>query len=218
MSQQVPINNAWLIDIGNDARLEGFILSINSGAFISSVILEGDAIVITQVTEDKQFLIGFGRVFRMRYQLAATHYYFDGFIPVSSAVSLKEVGIPELQGTETVRRVVWSDFTNALKKACNLEWDSFPVMTGENVKEQAHIRELMQDAMIDDLLGPAEGPEEEIIGMSVRDRYLVGKLAPKNTIITEEDELPDGGGDDDMEGPRDVTASTNQSLVPSSFG
>ena len=32
---------------------------------------------------------------------------------------------------------------------------------------------------MDDLLGPANGPREEVVGMSVRDRYLVGKLAPK---------------------------------------
>src|SRR5690606_29365454 len=31
----------------------------------------------------------------------------------------------------------------------------------------------------DDLLGPANGPEELVVDMSVRDRYLVGKLAPR---------------------------------------
>ena len=35
---------------------------------------------------------------------------------------------------------------------------------------------------MDDLLGPANGPNKLIKDMSVRDRYLVGKLAPRETL------------------------------------
>lgn len=48
----------------------------------------------------------------------------------------------------------------------------------ENQRERAYIRKLLQEAVEDDLLGPANGAHEMIIGMSVHDRYLVGKLAP----------------------------------------
>ena len=37
--------------------------------------------------------------------------------------------------------------------------------------------------MVDDLLGPAEGPYEWVVDMGVRDRYLVGKLAPQRLLI-----------------------------------
>ena len=36
-------------------------------------------------------------------------------------------------------------------------------------------------AVLDDLLGPAKGPREQIVDMSMRDRYLVGKLASMNS-------------------------------------
>jgi hypothetical protein len=46
-----------------------------------------------------------------------------------------------------------------------------------------------------DLLGPVSGPDEEIAEPSVRDRYLVGMLAPKRQELSPEefDELPNGG-------------------------
>ena len=49
----------------------------------------------------------------------------------------------------------------------------------DNASTQNYIRDLLEISVTDDLLGPAQGPEEDIIGMSVRDRYLVGKLSPK---------------------------------------
>ena len=53
--------------------------------------------------------------------------------------------------------------------------------------------------------------------MSVRDRYLVGKLAPKDTFLEEDqnDELDIEGED---EGERELDASRSQTLVPSSIG
>jgi hypothetical protein len=46
------------------------------------------------------------------------------------------------------------------------------------IEDQAYIRELLQLAVMDDLLGPAGGPRERIVDMGVRDRYLVGKAGP----------------------------------------
>ena len=77
-------------------------------------------------------------------------------------------------------------YLKQLKKITKFSWNDFPVLTGKTAREQAHIRNLMQFAVQDDLLGPAGGPEEEIIGMSVRDRYLVGKLAPIDVFQEEE--------------------------------
>src|SRR3546814_3306106 len=47
------------------------------------------------------------------------------------------------------------------------------------IHDAAYVRELLELATRDDLLGPANGPAELIVDMSVRDRYLVGKLAPR---------------------------------------
>ena len=46
------------------------------------------------------------------------------------------------------------------------------------IEDAVYVRELLQDSVRSDLLGPAGGPYEKIVGMSVRDRYLVGKLKP----------------------------------------
>ena len=56
--------------------------------------------------------------------------------------------------------------------------------------------------------------------MSVRDRYLVGKLAPPDTQVPDDqvEELPDAATGDPEGDDREADASTSQSLVPSSFG
>jgi len=107
-----------------------------------------------------------------------------------------------------------------LNTACGIEFTALPIFDGRTSLEQAHIRDLLQWAVEDDLLGPANGPEEEIIGMGVRDRYLVGKLAPPDTQVTEDqvEELPDTATTDPEGIDREANASTSQSLVPSSFG
>ena len=97
--------------------------------------------------------------------------------------------------------------------------------------------------------GPANGSNEQIVDMSVRDRYLVGKLAPMECnrggiegldgpLVTEgveaepEDLLVHEGRHDpgaefdsttgkvdaESEASDEIDSTSNQSLVPSSFG
>ena len=84
----------------------------------------------------------------------------------------------------------------------------------------AALRDELEQLVLQDLLGPAGGPEEELDEGSVRDRYLVGMLAPRDQqIVPEElDELaiPEEGSIED--GPNDDTALQITSLFPSSIG
>ena len=84
----------------------------------------------------------------------------------------------------------------------------------------AVLRDELEQLVLQDLLGPAGGPEEELDEGSVRDRYLVGMLAPKDQqIVPEElDELsvPEEGSLED--GLNDDTALQITSLFPSSIG
>ena len=66
------------------------------------------------------------------------------------------------------------------------------------------IREELERMVLKDLLGPVGGPEEEIDEPSVRDRYLVGMLAPKRQELCPEefDELPQGGSGPVEDGTR----------------
>src|SRR6266702_3927739 len=82
------------------------------------------------------------------------------------------------------------------------------------------LRDELERLVLLDLLGPAGGPEEELEDGSVRDRYLVGALAPREQRTTPEemDELaiPDDGGGEDS--ASDEGALQIATLCPSSLG
>src|SRR5262249_59314143 len=94
-------------------------------------------------------------------------------------------------------------------------------------------RTMLEEMVVGDLLGPAGGPEEELTERNVRDRYLVGVLAPRPQpqplpakVEEEEDEetpaLPDelseGGADTVDDGTTDKDVPMVQAHLPSSFG
>lgn len=70
-----------------------------------------------------------------------------------------------------------------------------------------------------DLQGPAAGPEEEIAERSVRDRYLVGMLAPKHQVIfpEEQDKLETDTGETVDEGTPDASAVPSKTMFPVLF-
>lgn len=210
--------NAWLVRLGEKAHLESYILTVEATSNSMQGIQNDDAVLITKENDGQQVIVGIGRIFRKRNALETISFYFDGYLPANSELTLNQLSITAPDNKAAINRIDWPSFENALKKATNTSWADFPVIPGNTPHEQAYVRELMQMAIKDDILGPAGGPLEEIIGMSVRDRYLVGKLAPQNTVISEEDQLPSAGAEDEKEGPREIDASTNQSLVPSSIG
>src|SRR5438270_2017764 len=82
------------------------------------------------------------------------------------------------------------------------------------------IREELLQTVLLDLLGPAGGPDEELDERNVRDRYLVGMLAPKRQELSPEefDELAQGGVGSTEDGPTDFTAPPAKTMFPSSFG
>jgi hypothetical protein len=81
------------------------------------------------------------------------------------------------------------------------------------------IRSELEDLILRDLLGPAGGPEEIIDEPYVRDRYILGLLAPRGqSVIPEEEEdlaLTDGDGE---EGVVEAPTIRNSTLLPSSMG
>jgi hypothetical protein len=110
-----------------------------------------------------------------------------------------------------------------------------------------YIRELLQLSVTDDLLGPAAGSDELVVDTSVRDRYLLGKLAPLRPTQANEDEVEPSAGmeeaatmDDehdaqlhepgaefnratgrvepDEDAVDEIDTTNNQSLIPSSMG
>ena len=102
------------------------------------------------------------------------------------------------------------------------------------------LRAKLEEMVVNDLLGPAAGPEEEITERNVRDRYLVGVLAPRAQAEVgempsqsaepeadeEEDEdiplipdaLAEAGDDTADDGKTDLDVPVERAVFPSSIG
>ncbi len=82
------------------------------------------------------------------------------------------------------------------------------------------IRAELLDLVTRDLLGPAGGPDEEIHERNVRDRYVVGMLAPKHRLVEpeEDEDLAEGGAGTAEDGPTDAGSLQSTTLLPSAFG
>lgn len=226
--------NAWIINTVS-AKLS---LVIPIPLAQSRCIQESDAILLL---EPEVGIIASARIYRIRRDLEQTTLYFDGLIEFETPVNPASLGLSA--PTSTIERIDWPSYEAVLQTTCGIAFADFPTISGQSLPEQNHMRRLLQLATKDDLLGPANGPYEEVVGMSVRDRYLVGKLAPK---IPSEDELPpvageseiddeeltgnddhipnskkssyNLAGDEEDEPEKELDASKNQSLVPSSLG
>jgi hypothetical protein len=101
------------------------------------------------------------------------------------------------------------------------------------VPSPVQLRTMLEEMVVGDLLGPAGGPDEELTERNVRDRYLVGVLAPRSqprptpAKVDEEDdeetpllpdELSEGGADTVDDGTTDKDVPIVQAHLPSSFG
>src|ERR1035441_4304987 len=85
----------------------------------------------------------------------------------------------------------------------------------------APLRQEFEDLIRRDLLGPAGGEQEVVTEQSVRNRYLLGMLAPQRRIEEEEEpleELADGSADNVEEGTAEPSTPANRSVAPSTFG
>lgn len=182
-----------------------------------------------------------GRILRVRTDLESTILYFDRLHVVKNAGSLSDVGLTPPAGL--VSRLRSEDLAGLLAREGISSTADVPP-----IQDTTYVRELLELATRDDLLGPANGPEEFVIDMSVRDRYLVGKLAPRkpgdSTAATgvepaaasdEAEESPEeynaplhepgaefnrasGRVEPEDEALDEIDTTNNQSLVPSSMG
>lgn len=176
-----PEVSAWLIQLGGNIRLDGLTLSVTADPATYRGIRDGDALVFVEDIAGPPMITAFARLYRIRLALENASLFLDGILTITPARPATDLGLTVDNSTSAISRLDWPVFENALKTATGKDFSALPVIEGKTPKEQAYIRELLQLAVMDDLLGPAGGPEEEIVGMSVRDRYLVGKLSPRTS-------------------------------------
>ena len=229
--------SAWVAtDSGpaKDIRLAPYVLVLEGERDLYQAIAADDWVVILNGVARVNRV---GRVLRVRSDERATILYFDRVSTVDpDAAPMIAAFAPPKAGR--VGRIQWADFVRELPTLVHK-----PITDISTIVDQAYIRELLQLAVMDDLLGPAGGPDELIVDMGVRDRYLVGKLAPRETVEPGQ-EFPAASPDGDDTDPADLTvkaqkpavdsptvrgggeteaadevdAASNQSLVPSSLG
>ncbi len=233
--------NAWIaIDHGlaADLTLAPYTSQLKGERSLYQALAEDDWLLILNTAGH---ITRVGRVLRVRSDLETTTIYFDRMLLVDPAVS---IGLTSLTppSSGSVGRIQWTDFLESLPKALHKTITEVPT-----IEDQAYIRELLQLAVMDDLLGPAGGPHERIVDMGVRDRYLVGKLAPREAAQGGIEGLDGPLANDDAEEPTEakapgrhepgaefgtatgcvepesdsadeIDAASNQSLVPSSLG
>ena len=184
------------------------------------------------VVDNTNSLLGIGRVYRQRSDLESTTLYFDKYLkadfPATSPFPI----------SGQISRIEWTKFAEELPKLFGKTLAEIPL-----IQDDVYVRELLQLAVKDDLLGPANGPHEQILDMSVRDRYLVGRLAPMDASEKGSEFGIDGSRDDSEEpeelivkaqpgkqnaptnnvipepdSSEEVDAASNQSIIPSSMG
>lgn len=173
--------NAWIIRLGEEARTNKYSVTLDISSSECQGLHEGDALALVEERSGEVILVAFARIYLKRAILQKTILLFDGILEVESSI----IGLENVQSLASITRLDWLTFEKSLKTVCNIEFSSFPTLIGNSPQEQSYIRDLLQMAVYDDLLGPAGGPEEEIVEMSVRDRYLVGRLAPQETRFEE---------------------------------
>ncbi|MEO2104474.1 MAG: DISARM system helicase DrmA [Actinomycetota bacterium] len=88
--------------------------------------------------------------------------------------------------------------------------------------ESASLRSGLSESVVRDLLGPGDGVDEIVYDNRVRDRYMVGMLAPEGTVALDpdrdDDENPDGDLGAAEADESDDPGTGKVSLFPSSFG
>jgi len=230
-----PSAQAWLV--WEVASIGPFVVRLDSSD-IGNVVAPGHWVVVLDAAGALKRV---GCIIRIRTDHEATTLYLDKLHVVKKAGSLADVGLtlPQVM----VSRLRPEDLSAVLARDEVASADEVPL-----IQDAAYVRELLELTTRDDLLGPANGPEELVIDMSVRDRYLVGKLAPRapNDVPTASEVEPSAAADeeDDSEHeekaplhepgaefsrasgrvePEDdaldeIDTTNNQSLMPSSLG
>ena len=185
---------------------------------ISDLPEEGDVVGLWREVGGRPHLVGVGRVLAMRWR------GFDGVLRFQAVWNLAEpMPLSELDPDLDPPSRPWplrlAHVTpETLNRAVGVASpDELPV-----VQDAAYLRDLLHEAVVMDLLGPAGGPQEVVVDTDVRDRYLLGKLAPRDgraALPEKYAEIPEEAVEDPEDQPEDRGAEGRGiSLFPSSIG
>ena len=227
--------SAWILKKALNS--DRYSVHISGGPGAHDAIEDGQWVV---VLNDSGLVSEVGRILCIRPDLNGATSHFDYWHEVHPSVPLAALGLTTPTGQ--VARLPWDDFLRILPLLGVSEPNAVPL-----INDVVYTRDLLELAVRDDLLGPAGGPHELIKDMSVRDRYLVGKLAPRRpdddmaariepaSAAEEAGDLEDerkasrhepgaefasasGRVEPEDDALDEIDTTNNQSLVPSSMG
>jgi hypothetical protein len=161
---------AWIVALGEEAGYESFTVRLDGEASKYRAIEPGHWLLIV---DPQTQAVCAGRILRIRSRLYVTYLYLDKALSFDPPISSSTASL-SLPSNGRIGRLQWTAFAEAIPALSSRTLADVPL-----VEDSSYVRVLLQHAVMDDLLGPANGPEEHIVDMSVRDRYLVGKLAPQ---------------------------------------
>ena len=227
---------AWLVTQARDSKysnVEGRAYEYPRRVQYGRQIAVGDALVAllpSRDAADGRRIVGVGRIGAISEggseRLIAT---YDRYLRLAVPATFEELGgDPRRNRTISINPLDGDFIQKLLEREGIASLDALPPVANELTAKlptpptpsDDDLRELLHDAVVKDLLGPAGGPDEEILGTSVRDRYLVGKLAPKESPIDQADtgDLAESGSDSGDDGGAEGATLMSQSIVPSSCG
>ena len=225
--------NSWLVlwTTGSDyANVDGVQYEFPTHIPNGQRLVAGDTLVASLSSKeapDGRRVFGVGRVGSVVPAGSRRRAVFDRYATLVDPASFDELGGDPRPNSSNSINAIDPGFAKAVLALAGVsEVADLPaVVVPSNddavaTPEPAELRDLLFEAVTKDLLGPADGPEEEIVGASVSDRYLVGQLAPRGLTI-EPEEIDDGAGDADgggEEGASEVTTPQAPTLMPSSIG
>ncbi|PWQ93497.1 DISARM system helicase DrmA [Leucothrix arctica] len=227
-------NGAYIVIQHEIENISPYIYQLSGQKELYKSVKPGEWVLLTNKALQA---ISVGRVYCQRSTLDSTTIFFDKHFMADAPIPLSSAELrPPKSGH--MSRLEWIGFVEALPKLFHKTIAEIPL-----IEDDVYVRDLLQNAVMDDLLGPANGPSEQILDMSVRDRYLLGRLAPLDSTdksggfgidgSSDDDEAPDdlvvkaqavkpdtptNNASPDPESNEEVDAASNQSLIPSSMG
>ena len=206
---------AWALHLGANAQVNRYVVTIPNPPRDLFALQLGDGLVLTQYGVVRSI----AKVYRVRSVGTTIQIQLSAHRPLAVNHTMK---VPDLLASmDGIAVPLDGAVFAALVAALNIpSLDGFQTINPKDPQDQAYVRELLTTTLCDDLLGPALGPWEQVVGVNVRDRYLVGKLAPADTKPALDFEPADMlAGSPDKNDPNQVeTTVTAQSLIPASMG
>lgn len=147
------MHNAWVLTYTRD-QFDGYVISREKIGG-NSAVREGDGLLL--VSDATAFAVA--RVYRVKETASGVVLYLDLLVQATAPAALADLGITT-QADRDATRLEWNLFEQAVVQLTGDAFNVLSTLSDKTTAERAYVRELLRLAVVDDLLGPANGPHE----------------------------------------------------------